>query len=74
MDNQYDYIIGVHKLSPPIGLYNYKANVISLTKTGPNKECVEFLEPRMAECVGVSQTEAIEQIEKEVRRWMASHN
>jgi hypothetical protein len=45
MDNQYDYFIGVQKLSPPIGLYNYQAKVISLTKTRPDKECVEFLEP-----------------------------
>ncbi|MBA3871825.1 MAG: hypothetical protein H0X30_21980 [Anaerolineae bacterium] len=74
MDNQYDYIIGVQKLNPPVGLYNYMARVVSLTKMGANEVRIEFLEPEIGECIGVTQAEAIEQMEKEVRKWLACNN
>ena len=74
MSPQYDYIIGVHKLSPPIGLYNYVAKVVSLSRLGEDNKYTEMLEPSMAEYIGVTQTEAIAELEKEVRRWIALHN
>ena len=74
MSPQYDYIIGVHKLSPPVGLYHYVAKVVSLSKVGEDNKCTEYLEPSMGEYVGVTQAEAIAELEKEVRRWIASHN
>jgi len=74
MPPQYDYVIGVHKLSPPIGLYHYVAKVVSLSKIGQDEQTTEFLEPSMGEYVGVTQAEAITELEKDVRRWIASHN
>jgi hypothetical protein len=74
MSPQYDYIIGVHKLSAPIGLYNYVAKVVSLSKLGEDNKYTELLEPSMGEFVGVTQAEAIAELEKEVRQWITSHN
>ena len=74
MPNQYDYTIGVHKLTPTVGLYNYVAKVIWLAIVGPENESVEYVEPNMGEYIGVTQTEAITQAEKAVRRWIASQN
>lgn len=74
MDNGYEYTIGVHRLSPTIGLYNYVAKVIWLAKVESEEEAVEYIEPNMGEYIGVTQTEAITQAEKAVRSWIASHN
>jgi hypothetical protein len=74
MSPQYDYIIGVHKLIPPIGLYNYVAKVVSLSKMAEDTTTMEILEPKVGESVGVTQAEAIAELEREVKRWIASHN
>ena len=74
MDNGYEYTIGVHKLNPTIGLYNYVAKVIWLAKVGQQEEPVEHPASNIGEYVGVTQTEAISQAENAVRNWIASHN
>jgi hypothetical protein len=74
MSPRYDYIIGVHKLTPPIGLYNYVAKVVSLSKMAQDTETMEFLEPKVDESIGVTQDEAIAELEKVVQRWITSQN
>lgn len=74
MHNEYEYTIGVQKLTPTIGLYNYVAKVIWLAKVGSEETVEAYGEPNMGEYIGTTQTEAITQAEKAVRRWIASHN
>lgn len=72
MNNEYEYTIGVHPLNPAIGLYNYVAKVIWLAKAGADEKWSEYIEPDIGEYVGMTQSEAITQAEKAVRRWIAA--
>lgn len=74
MLNDYEYTIGVQKLTPTIGLYNYVAKVIWLAKVGSEEAFDTYVEPNMGEYIGTTQTDAITQAEKAVRSWIASHN
>jgi hypothetical protein len=66
----YDYVINIVQVIPPIGGLKFSGNISFLAKRGPDK--ATRLSPDIGEALGETKEEAYAKFEVKLRKWIDS--